>query len=255
LPNPDLVAERLQKWLAGQGIGSRRVMETWISAGRITVDGDTATLGQKVSGNEHIQVDGRTVRVSRHPILPKTLMYHKPSGEICTRSDPEGRPTIFDSLPHLSQGRWIGVGRLDFLTSGLLLLTTDGDLANVLMHPSSEVTREYSVRVLGEVTDKALQQLRQGIELDDGPAHFDEMQFAGGEGSNRWYRVVVSEGRNRIVRRLWEAAGYRVSRLIRTRYGPVKLPRPLSAGKFRYLKVNELEAVYAAGGLKLPSTE
>jgi len=249
------VAERLQKWLAGQGFGSRRGMEVWIADGRVTVDGETATLGLKVTGREQIKVDGRPVRVSRKPTHQKTLMYHKPPGEICTRSDPEGRPTVFDQLPHLSQGRWIGIGRLDFTTSGLLLLTTDGNLANVLMHPSSEVHREYSVRVLGDVTDKALQKLRSGIELEDGTARFDELQFSGGEGSNRWYRVVVSEGRNRIVRRLWEALGYRVSRLIRTRYGPIKLPRSLSAGKTRFLKVGELEALYAAGRLELPAAE
>ena len=230
-------------------------MEAWIAAGRITVDGEVATLGAKVTGDEKIIVDGRLVRVSRKTARPKVLLYHKSQGEICTRSDPQGRPTVFDQLPRLASGRWIGVGRLDYQTSGLLLLTTDGQLANALMHPSAELKRQYSVRVLGEVTQEKLQQLRQGIELDDGMAKFDELEFSGGEGSNRWYRVVVMEGRNRLVRRLWETAGYRISRLIRTRYGPISLPRELSAGKYRFLHSAELESVYGAVGLEMPTNE
>jgi len=244
------MAERLQKWLAGQGLGSRRQIETWITDGRITVDGDPAVLGQKVSGHERIKVDGKLVRVSgnRSP-RPKVIIYHKPAGEICSRADPQGRPSVFDKLPHLSQGRWIGVGRLDFQTSGLLLLTNDGELAHRLMHPSAGLKREYAVRVNGEVDRQTLQRLRAGIELDDGSAKFEVVEFAGGEGRNRWYKVVVSGGRNRIVRRLWEAVGHRVTRLIRVRFGPVHLPRPLPAGKSRLLDAREMSSLYAATGL------
>ena len=245
--------ERLQKWLAGQGLGSRRKMEALIAAGRVTVNGDVAELGCKVSGKEAIVVDGKPVRVPRNSEFhPKVLMYHKPPGEICSRSDPQGRPTIFDNLPHLAQGRWISVGRLDFQTAGLLLLTNDGELANRLMHPSAGLKREYSVRVLGEVSDAQLTLLRRGIELEDGLAKFDQLEFAGGEGSNRWFKVIVSEGRNRLVRRLWEAVDCRVSRLMRSRYGPIKLQRSLRVGKSRYLKVNELASLYEAVGLELP---
>jgi len=249
------VSERLQKWLAGQGFGSRRQMETWIAAGRITIDGEVATLGAKVGGHEKIVVDGRLVRLPRKATSPKALVYHKPQGEICTRSDPQGRPTVFDQLPRLASGRWIGVGRLDFQTSGILLLTNDGELANALMHPSAELQREYAVRVLGEVSEEKLRRLRRGVELDDGNAKFDTVEFAGGEGSNRWYRVVVAEGRNRLVRRLWEAVGHRVSRLIRTRYGPARLPRDLPAGRYRFLPRKELDALYDAVGLESPADE
>ena len=243
---------RLQKWLAGQGFGSRRQMETWIGAGRVTVDGEVAQLGATVTGTEKIAVDGRVVRASRVGTRPKALIYHKPAGEICTRSDPQGRPTVFDRLPRLAHGRWISVGRLDLQTSGLLLLTSDGELANALMHPSAELRRQYSVRVLGEVSPQKLQRLRNGVELEDGIAKFDEVEFTGGEGSNRWYRVVVTEGRNRLVRRLWEAVDHRVSRLIRTRYGPIRLPRELPAGRHRFLDAGELETLYSAVALELP---
>jgi 23S rRNA pseudouridine2605 synthase len=227
-------------------------MEAWIAEGRITVDGRVATLGAKVTGQEKITVDGRLLKPPRKSARPKVLLYHKPSGEICSRSDPQGRATVFDQLPRLASGRWIGVGRLDYQTSGLLLLATDGQLANALMHPSSELQRHYSVRVLGDVSPQQLSRLRKGIELEDGTARFDELEYTGGEGSNRWYRVVVSEGRNRVVRRLWEAVGHRVSRLIRTRYGPIKLPRGLAAGKFRYATPVELAALYEAAGLDVP---
>ena len=241
------MSERLQKWLAGQGLGSRRQMETWIVDGRIIVDGRAAILGQKVSGRERIKVDGRLLRVSPDRAQrPKTIMYHKPAGVICSRADPQGRPTAFDELPHLSRGRWIGVGRLDFQTSGLLLFTTDGELANRLMHPSSGLVREYSVRVMGEILPATLKNLRRGIDLEDGPARFDTIEFAGGEGQNRWYKVSVSEGRNRIVRRLFEAGGHRISRLIRIRFGPLSLPRPLPAGKSRPLSPGELSALLTA---------
>lgn len=245
------MSERLQKWLAGQGLGSRRQMETWIAEGRITVDGDTAVLGQKVSGRERIKVNGILLRVPKQAVFrSRAIMYHKPAGEICSRADPQGRPTIFDNLPRLARGRWISVGRLDLQTSGLLLLTNDGELANRLMHPSTGLQREYAVRVLGDVRTEDMQQLRRGVELEDGMARVDEIEFAGGEGRNRWYRVVVSEGRNRVVRRLWEAVGFRVSRLIRVRYGPIRLPRPLPAGKSRALNAGELAQLREAAGLE-----
>jgi len=247
------VPERLQKWLAGQGLGSRRQMESKISEGRVTVNGHVVEVGCKVTGDERITVDGRLIRQpAQREFRPKAILYHKPAGEICTRSDPQGRPTVFDHLPRLAQGRWIGVGRLDFQTSGVLLLTNDGELANRLMHPSAGLAREYSVRVLGDVTDATLKKLRRGLELDDGRAKFDNIEFAGGEGSNRWYTVVVTEGRNRLVRRLWEAAGFRVSRLIRIRFGPMRLPRSLHAGKSRFLNSAELTGLYEAAGMSSP---
>jgi len=243
--------ERLQKWLAGQGLGSRRHMESMIAEGRITVDGKIAEVGCKVSGDERIAVDGRLIRQPKNrEFRAKAILYHKPPGEICSRSDPQGRPTVFDHLPRLAQGRWIGVGRLDFQTSGVLLLTNDGELANRLMHPSAGLAREYSVRVLGDVSGATLKKLRRGLELDDGYAKFDSIEFAGGEGSNRWYTVVVSEGRNRLVRRLWEAAGFRVSRLIRIRFGPMRLSRSLRAGKSRFLSPGELAGLYEAVGMQ-----
>lgn len=248
MPSPPL--ERLQKVLAGAGVASRRELEAWIRAGRITVNGVVAQLGQKVSGRERILIDGQPV-----PALRKTrpgarvLLYHKPPGEVCTRSDPEGRPTVFDRLPPIQGSRWINVGRLDLATSGLLLLTTDGALANALMHPSRQIPREYAVRVQGVVTDATLEKVRSGIPLEDGVARFDSVTRTGGEGSNQWFSVVVAEGRNRLVRRVWEAVDCRVSRLIRVRYGPIALPRSLRAGQFRLLKERELAELYAAAGL------
>lgn len=249
--SPAAATDRLQKVLAGAGVGSRREVEQWIKAGRITINGNVATLGQKVSGREKILIDGRPV-----PALRKTrpsarvLVYHKPSGEVCTRSDPEGRPTVFDRLPPIQGSRWINVGRLDLATSGLLLLTTDGSLANALMHPSREIEREYAVRVQGTVSDATLERIRAGIGLDDGVAKFDSVERTGGDGSNQWFSVVVSEGRNRLVRRVWEAVECRVSRLIRVRYGPVELSRSLRPGHHRLLKDKELEALYEAAGLR-----
>lgn len=249
--SPAADTERLQKVLAGAGIGSRREVEEWIKAGRITVNGNVATLGQKVSGREKILIDGRPV-----PALRKTrpsarvLLYHKPSGEVCTRSDPEGRPTVFDRLPPIQGSRWINVGRLDLATSGLLLLATDGELANALMHPSHEIEREYAVRVQGTVSDAILERIKAGIPLDDGVARFDSVERTGGDGSNQWFSVVVSEGRNRLVRRVWEAVECRVSRLIRVRYGPIELSRSLRPGHHRLLKEKELESLYEAAGLR-----
>jgi 23S rRNA pseudouridine2605 synthase len=243
-----MMAERLQKFLAGAGLGSRRQIEAWIAQGRITVDGESAELGQKVSGGEQIRIDGRLVRLKTRPSRVRIIIYNKPPGEICTRSDPQGRRTIFDSLPDLSNARWVSVGRLDVQTSGVLVLTTDGNLAHRLMHPSAELQREYAVRVLGEPSRADLRKLRDSVSLEGGPAHFDDLQFTGGEGANRWYRVVVSEGRNQIVRRLFEAIDCRVSRLIRIRYGSLRLPRSLRQGEYRPLTDAEMTSLLAAAG-------
>jgi len=229
------MSERLQKWLAGRGIASRRQAEAMIVAGRISVNGEVAELGMKVDGTERIEVDGKLVRTSARKAKPRTIIYHKPPGEICTRSDPQGRRTVFESLPKVLDARWVTVGRLDFQTSGLLILTTDGELANKLMHPSGELEREYSVRALGELSDQQLEQLRRGVKLEDGEARFDDIRVTDSKAANKSYRVVVSEGRNRIVRRLFEHAGCRVNRLMRVRYGPLSLPRDLKPGKYREL--------------------
>ncbi len=240
------MAERLQKYLAGLGLGSRRQIEGWIREGRVVVNGERAELGLRVAGHEKIQVDGKPVRAPVHERKHRTLIYHKPAGEICSRSDPEGRRTIFDSLPKVIRSRWISVGRLDFQTSGLLLVTTDGELANRLMHPSGELEREYSVRVRGDLSDAQVEQLLQGVMLDDGMAKFDAIAITGGEKSNKSCLVTVSEGRNRIVRRLFEAVGCTVSRLMRVRYGPLALPRELRAGEYRNLTDAELELLAQA---------
>lgn len=247
--------ERLQKWLAATGIGSRRQIEEWIAAGRVSVDGKPAALGHKVSGRERISVDGRLVRARAVQQEPRVLVYHKPVGEVCTRSDPEGRPTVFDRLPKLRDGRWIVVGRLDIDTAGLLMFTNDGALAHALMHPSSELVREYAVRVRGRPREEDIAQLQAGITLDDGPGRFDAVTDQGGEGSNHWYRVTVAEGRNRIVRRLWEAVGCQVSRLMRVRYGPVALPPRLMRGRYQDLDAAALAELYAAVGLTMSGAE
>ena len=213
--------------LARAGLASRRTIEQWIGEGRITVDGQPATLGQRVETASRIALDGRVVRFADSAPRARVLVYHKPAGEVCTRTDPQGRPTVFDKLPVLRGSRWITIGRLDFNTSGLLLFTTDGELANRLMHPSSQIEREYAVRILGKVDEAMLARLKQGVMLEDGPAHFDAIIDAGGEGANRWYHVILKEGRNREVRRMWEAVGAKVSRLIRVRYGNVTLARHL----------------------------
>lgn len=229
------------------GLASRREVERWIIAGRLQVNGKPAVLGQKVSGLEHITLDGRPLPGAgrRRTGRPRVLLYHKPVGEICTRSDPAGRPTVFDRLPPLVTARWISVGRLDVNTSGLLILTTDGELAHALMHPAGGFEREYAVRVRGEVSQELIGRLCAGIELEDGTARFDSVIPAGGSGSNYWYRVVTFEGRNRIVRRLWEAVDCQVSRLIRVRFGPVSLPRELSRGRWSEMGRHEADALRA----------
>ncbi|HHQ42495.1 MAG TPA: pseudouridine synthase [Chromatiales bacterium] len=242
--------ERVQKALARQGVGSRREIERWIEAGRVWIGRRRARLGDRVRPGDVVRVGGRRIRIRPPEALPRRVIaYHKPEGEVTTRRDPEGRPTVFRRLPRLARGRWIAVGRLDVNTSGLLLLTTDGELANALMHPARGLEREYAVRVYGRVPEAKLARLLEGVELDDGPARFESLEPAGGEGANRWYHVVLREGRNREVRRLWEAVGARVSRLIRIRYGPVRLPPGLGAGRWAEVTGPELEALLAAAGM------
>jgi len=244
------VAERLQKILANTGLGSRRELEGWITEGQVNVNGKTAQLGDKASIDDNLTVKGRFYRVvADAPDQRRVLMYHKPLGELTTRHDPEGRKTVFDRLPNLPSGRWISVGRLDINTLGLLLLTDDGELANALMHPSSGLEREYAVRVNGQVTQEMLDRLSSGVELEDGPAKFDRIRHDGGEGSNQWYRVVLREGRNREVRRLWESQNLQISRLIRVRYGPVFLPKWLGRGRFEALENAQVIDLLKAAGL------
>ncbi|MDG4550784.1 MAG: pseudouridine synthase [Candidatus Contendobacter sp.] len=246
------MAERLQKFLARMGLGSRRQIEDWIRQGRITVNGVVAQLGGQVNGAENIQIDGRPVQVRPFGQRRRVLAYYKPVGEMTSRHDPEGRPTIFERLPPLRDSRWIAVGRLDLNTQGLLLLTNDGELANRLMHPSSQIEREYAVRVLGAVTPEMLKRLREGVTLEDGLARFDEVREAGGEGANHWYHVILREGRHREVRRLWESQGVMVSRLTRVRYGPVTLRRGLHPGHWDELDEAQMVELLRAVGFAPP---
>lgn len=247
------MSEKLHKLLANAGYGSRREMERWIGAGRLTINGKPAMLADRVTESDNIKLDGRYISLKFAGNKPRVLIYHKPEGEICSRHDPEGRASIFDNLPKLKSARWIAVGRLDINTSGLLLFTTDGVLANKLMHPSAEIEREYAVRVLGEVTDDMLRTMQAGVELEDGVAHFDKIVDAGGTGANHWYHVILREGRKREVRRLWESQGVRVSRLQRIRFGELLLPRSLRPGKWRDLEEAELQTLYTSVGLELPA--
>lgn len=229
--------ERLQKVLAALGLGSRRGIETWIEAGRVTVNGMPAALGARVQPEDRIAIDGRPVDRSVSPLDHERVVlgYHKPLGEVTTRRDPQGRPTVFEHLPTPPAGRWVAVGRLDVNTTGLLLFTNDGALAHRLMHPSSEVEREYLVRLRGHPTGEVLDRLRSGLALEDGWARFDEIAPHGASDGHAWYRVILREGRNREVRRLWSAVGHEVSRLTRLRYGPVRLPEDLRPGQARRL--------------------
>ena len=231
--------ERLHKLLAQSGIGSRREMEELIAAGRVNVNGETAQTGQSAAPGDRIKVNGKLVHLKFSNRLPRVIIYHKPEGEIVSRDDPDHRPNVFTALPKISGGRWVAVGRLDFNTSGLLLFTTSGDLANRLMHPRYNLIREYAVRVLGEITPEARQRLLDGVELDDGMAQFATFQDVGGDGANHWYRVSLFEGKNREVRRMFEAVGVVVSRLMRVRYGPFMLPPNLKRGKV--LEVGEAD--------------
>ncbi|MGD2082963.1 MAG: pseudouridine synthase [Chromatiales bacterium] len=243
--------ERVHKYLAARGWGSRRQVERWIADGEVRVNGQPVSPGDRVRSGDRVTMGRRRLVVRLEADAPRRILaYHKPEGEVVSRSDPQGRPTVFARLPPLRQGRWVAVGRLDINTSGLLLLTNDGELANGLMHPSRQVEREYAVRALGEVTPEALERLVQGVELDDGPGRFEHIVASGGTGANRWYHVVITEGRKREVRRLWEAVGVRVSRLIRVRYGPILLPPRLVQGRWRELGPDQDAALLDLAGLK-----
>lgn len=237
--------QRLHKLLAEAGYGSRRELEEWIIAGRISVNGLPAGVGQKIGPGDRIKINGKLVNIRFTERAPRVLMYHKPEGEIVSRDDPEGRPTVFERLPVLNRGRWIAIGRLDFNTSGLLLFTSNGELANRMMHPRYELEREYAVRVIGELTEEQQATLTTGVALEDGEARFNSLHDGGGEGSNHWYRVTISEGRNREVRRMFEAVGLTVSRLMRVRYGPVQLPRQLKRGAWAEMSDADVRALMA----------
>jgi len=235
--------ERLHKVLAQAGLGSRRALEERIARGEVKVNGEVAPTGSGLRAGDRVELDGRSFVATVMTETPRLLMYHKPEGEVTTREDPEGRPTVFDSLPALKGARWVTVGRLDINTTGLLLLTTDGDLANALMHPSAEVEREYVCRIHGDVDALALEKLLAGVELDDGPARFEAVEPIGGSDSHAWFRVVLKEGRNREVRRMWDAVGLMVSRLKRIRYGSIELPRNLRRGQFEEVAPDRVEAL------------
>jgi 23S rRNA pseudouridine2605 synthase len=247
--------ERIQKVLAAAGLGSRREIETWISAGRVKVDGEIAKLGDRISGAERLTLDGKPVRTLERGTASRrrVILYHKPEGELTTRKDPEGRPTVFESLPPLRGSRWVSVGRLETNTSGLLLFTNDGVLADKLMRPAAQVEWEYAVRVLGEVKDEQLEALKKGVRLEGGLARFDDIAEAGGEGANHWYHVILRTAGNRDVRGLWEAVGLNVSRLIRVRYGSISLPRSLPRGAWRDATDEELNALLTAADMPIPA--
>ena len=247
---PPARGEKLQKVLARTGLGSRREMERWIEEGRVSVDGKAASLGDRVEAHARIAVDGRSIDTSPAKET-RCILYHKPTGEVCSRSDPQGRRTVFQRLPKLKSGRWISIGRLDYNTSGLLLFTTDGELANALMHPSSNIEREYMVRVMGDVKPEMLERMVEGVMLEDGMARFTDIVDGGGDGINHWFYVVIMEGRNREVRRLWESQGLTVSRLKRVRYGEVFIPSKVKQGQWVELEPKEVKSLYRMGGLKL----
>jgi 23S rRNA pseudouridine2605 synthase len=239
------VEERLHKVLAQAGLGSRRALEERIAQGLVKVNGAVAQTGQSVKGGDRIDLDGKTFVATALTEPASVLLYNKPEGEVTTREDPEGRPTVFESLPRLKGARWIAVGRLDINTTGLLLLTTDGELANALMHPSSGIAREYVCRIHGEVPDATVDRLAKGVQLEDGPAKFDEIERIGSSDSHAWFKVVLTEGRNREVRRLWESQGFQVSRLKRVKYGSVHLPRLLKRGHCEELSADQVEKLRA----------
>ncbi len=246
--------DKLQKLLAQAGLGSRREMEKVISAGRVSVNGKTASLGDRASSRDRITMDGRLIAIEEAAGTGRVLIYNKPEGEICSRNDPEGRRTVFEGLPTLKNGRWIAIGRLDFNTTGLLLFTTDGDLANKLMHPSSVIDREYLCRVLGNVDEPMLNRLREGVMLDDGVARFTDIVDGGGDGANHWYYVALMEGRNREIRRLWQSQDVQVSRLKRVRYGKVFLPSKLRQGQWEEMPAKEMVELYKMVEMEAPKT-
>jgi 23S rRNA pseudouridine2605 synthase len=248
-------APKLHKVLAEAGMGSRRDMEELIVAGRVSVNGEPAHIGQRIMPTDQVRINGKPVKRKLANKPPRVLLYHKPTGEIVSHADPEGRPSVFDKLPPMKTAKWLAVGRLDFNTEGLLMLTTSGDLANRFMHPRYSVEREYAVRVVGELAEGMRQKLLNGVELDDGPANFLRIRDGGGEGTNHWYHVALAEGRNREVRRMFEAAGLMVSRLIRTRHGPISLPKGLKRGRWEELEDNQVRALMASVGLKAPTEE
>lgn len=245
----EAIQPKLHKVLADAGVGSRREMEEMIVAGRVSVNGEPAHIGQRVGQDDKVRVNGRLIARPNANKPPRVILYHKPVGEIVTHDDPEGRETVFARLPKMRVGKWLSIGRLDLNTEGLLIFTTSGDLANKMMHPRYGAEREYAVRVLGELADDQAKRLTTGIELEDGEAKFGELEFIGGEGSNRWYRVTLHEGRNREVRRMFEAAGVTVSRLIRTRFGEVVLPRNLRRGRWEELNADMVAALMLRVGL------
>lgn len=244
--------QRLHKLLALAGLGSRRDMEQLIADGRVSVNGQLALVGAGVTADDVVRVDGRIVRLPFEAELPQVLIYHKPEGEIVSQDDPEGRATVFDKLPRIKQGKWIAIGRLDINTSGLLIFTNSGELANRFMHPRYEVEREYAVRVFGELTEDQMAMLTHGIELEDGPANFDRIVAQGGEGANHWYQVIIREGRNREVRRLFEAFQLPVSRLMRVRFGPVNLPPRVKRGSMLKLEQKQVVELLEWAGLPVP---
>lgn len=251
------MSEKLQKLLATVGLGSRRELEKWISAGRVSVNGSTAKLGDRAEADDRILVDGRPIKIVTDD-SPRVLMYSKPEGEVSTTTDPEGRPTVFDGLPRLSRGRWIAIGRLDINTSGLLLFTTHGELANRLMHPSYEVKREYMVRIHGEVNEAMIARLTEGVILEDGVAKFKTVKAQHARSndehisSNQWFRVILAEGRTREVRRLWESQGVEVNRLKRISYGPIELPSFVRRSEFIELDPKQVISLFRAVSLKPP---
>lgn len=252
-PNaPPEPTQRLHKLLALAGLGSRRDMETLIASGRVTINGKPATVGAGVTQHDVVRVDSRPLKLPFEAELPQVLLYHKPEGEIVSQDDPEGRATVFEKLPKVKHGKWIAIGRLDMNTSGLLIFTTSGELANRFMHPRYEVEREYAVRIFGELSEGQMTQLTEGIELEDGPANFDSITAQGGEGANHWYQVILREGRNREVRRLFEAFQLPVSRLMRVRFGPVNLPPRVKRGQMLKLEQKQVVDLLEWAGLEVP---
>ncbi|MGN3960249.1 23S rRNA pseudouridine(2605) synthase RluB [Burkholderia gladioli] len=252
---PEDDAPKLHKVLAEAGMGSRREMEELIVAGRVSVNGEPAHIGQRILPTDQVRINGKPVKRKLANKPPRVLLYHKPTGEIVSHADPEGRASVFDRLPPMKTAKWLAVGRLDFNTEGLLMLTTSGDLANRFMHPRYSVEREYAVRVVGELNEASRQKLLHGVELEDGPANFLRIRDGGGEGTNHWYHVALAEGRNREVRRMFEAVGLMVSRLIRTRHGSIPLPRGLKRGRWEELDEAQVRKLMATVGLKVAADE